>query len=99
GMFRFETVLSPSWPFWLPPQAATVPSEQSARKCSKPASNATTRFPKSAEPGALLTATGVKLAPALPVAPLPSWPPEFSDQAATVPSEHNAAPSPDPETT
>ncbi len=69
------------------PQAATVPSEQSARLYSFPAVMAVTVLPASAEPAAALTATGTWLSVLLL---LPSWPQLFFPQAATVPSEHSA---------
>src|ERR1035441_3231941 len=88
GARRFLLVLSPSWPYLLKPQAATVPSEHNAKLWSRPAAMPTTTLPDSAEtPESVLTATGTLW---LFVLLSPSWPSVLSPQANTVPSEHNA---------
>ena len=81
-------VLSPSLPYSLLPQAATVPSEHSARLCALPVATATTVLPESAEtPDTVFTATGTNL---LVVVLSPSCPKPLAPQPTTVPSEHRA---------
>ena len=59
GTLRCAVVLSPIWPHPFQPQAATVPSERSAKLCRLPAAMATTvLFDNTDTPGAVFTATG-----------------------------------------
>ena len=92
GTWLSIVLLLPSWPYPLPPQAATVPSEHKARLWlnapihnPRPAATETTVLPASTP--LCVTNTGSLL---YVVLLLPSSPLSLSPQAAIVPSEHRA---------
>lgn len=80
GAWRSEVVPSPSWPYSLLPQTATLPSLLSARLCTEPAAMALT-------PLRYDTCTGVLR---MVVLRSPSWPSKLAPQARTVPSVFSA---------
>ena len=67
GVARVVVLLSPSWPWSLLPQAATVPSEYSARLWTAPDERAITVLPARMP----VTGTGTLLLPKMEG--LPSW--------------------------
>src|SRR5215510_3737126 len=85
----------PSLNFVLAPQAITAPLSRRAREMPAPAAICDTPFrwpsneqwPTSAVAAPHVTWTGVSL---VSLVPSPSWPPELSPQAKTVPSDLSA---------